>query len=145
MMSKGTQSEWMNARGCKAHVVYPRCRRTLQLYFRLTNVSIFHSPSHQQRRTMANYHLLQSKAHDDEEEEEEKANLTLSHPGPEPIDLILERCYVFLTVLMLIATAFIVSCWFNSHLFSNGAALTNELSFLSKHSPRNDLLCEIPS
>ena len=93
---------------------------------------------------MANYHLLQSKEHSDEDEETGNGTpspATTEYDESKPLKYIA----IFLAVCAITVTSFIAGCQFNSQLLLNGAAFTEDLSFLSTFSHRTDHLCEIVS
>ena len=81
---------------------------------------------------MAKYHLLQSKEHNDEEEEE-TGYATPSPAGTE--SKLWKHISIFLAVCIIAITSFIAGRRFNSHLSSNSAAFTEDLSFLSRYIP----------
>ena len=89
---------------------------------------------------MANYHLLQSKEHNDEEEE--TGHATPSPAGTESAESMLWKYIsIFLAFCIIIVT--FARCRSCSQLCLNGATFTEDLSFLSTFLQRNLHLCEI--
>ena len=139
----GDPSMWMSARVPEAHVIYTCYRCTpkerpalLQAYLR--SISLLNPTCNTE--PMANYHLLQSKEHNDEDEE--TGNGTPSPAGTESDESKLWKYIaIFLAVCAITVMSFIAGCRFSSRLVFNGAAFTEDLSFLSRYVPRGSSIC----
>ena len=87
---------------------------------------------------MANYQLLHSKEYEDEEE----GNGTPSPAGTESDESKLWKYVaIFLVACAITVMSFIAGCRFSSQLFSNDAAFTEDLSFLSSYIRRETIIC----
>ena len=92
---------------------------------------------------MANYHILQSKERDDADEETGNGTSAPLDTGSKQSKLS-KYIAIFLAVCAITVSSFIAGCRFSSQFLSNGAAFTEDLSFLSMYLPSETIICLKP-